>query len=207
MKGGLEKKMLGEHLSVSCVPIIQRAVVPVPILQPGWKPLQSFPSRLFFCPGLNMIRFIGFFLTLSLKFVAVLLSIPFPRYVKLLSIQCFPIDIEYKVKTFLIEKEFLCKNGILKKILKWDWNLLLIYVLIFGPRGFSMLQNKTNNITIIQLWGLTVLSKTQLHNTEIDKTYIYYIVYSTYFIPAPKIFFAILGTGGWAHSIVDGHIG
>ena len=123
MKGGLEKKMLGEHLSVSCVPIIQRAVVPVPILQPGWKPLQSFPSRLFFCPGLNMIRFIGFFLTLSLKFVAVLLSIPFPRYVKLLSIQCFPIYIEYKVKTFLIEKEFLCKNGILKKY----WNEIEIF--------------------------------------------------------------------------------
>ena len=116
MKGGLEKKMLGEHLSVSCVPIIQRAVVPVPILQPGWKPLQSFPSRLFFCPSLNMIRLIEFFLTLSLKFVTVLLSIPFPRYVKLLSIQCFPIDIEYKVKPPLLKRSFFVKTGFCKYI-------------------------------------------------------------------------------------------
>ena len=82
-----------------------------------------FSKQTFFCPGLNMIRLIGFFLTFSLKFVTVLLSIPFPRYVKLLSIQCFPIYIEYKVKTFLIEKEFLCKNWILQKY----WNEIEIF--------------------------------------------------------------------------------
>ena len=116
MRGGLGTKMLWKHLSVSCVPIIQRAVVPSSI-QPSWKRLQSFPRRLFFAlpkiwsPVYDMlIRLIEYLVTLSLKFVTVLLSILFPRYVKILSIQCFPIYIEYKVETFLIEKELIVKT-------------------------------------------------------------------------------------------------
>ena len=165
--------MLWEHLSVSCVPIIQRTVVPVSILQPGWQLFNLFQVD-FFCPALNMIRLIEYFVTLSVKFVTVLPSILFPCYVKLLSIQCFPIDIEYKVKTFLIEKEFLCKNWIFQKY----WNEIEIFCSSMCsslvPR--ASLCYKINNITIIQLQGLTVLIKTQLHNTEIDRTYIFYSV-------------------------------
>ena len=123
MKRGLEKKMLGEHLSVSCVPIIQRAVVPVPILQPGWKPLQSFPSRLFFCPGLNMIRLIGFLLTQSEIWNSFNTIHPFSSLRKATFHSMFSHRHWIQSKTSLIEKEFLCKNWILQIY----WNEIEIF--------------------------------------------------------------------------------
>ena len=122
MKGGLEKKMLGEHLSVSCVPIIQRAVVPVPILQPGWKPLQSFPSRLFFAPALTWSGWLDFFNSQS-EICDSFTIHPFSSLRKATFHSMFSHRHWIQSKTSLIEKEFLCKNWILQKY----WNEIEIF--------------------------------------------------------------------------------